>query len=289
MRVVDVNELLAELEPRAERHELPMPRRLPGRLPPRTRAGDPRRAARGAALDPGARAGRAGRAGDLLRQRGYLQPRPAGAGGRAGRAEGGERRRHRRGGVREREPQPTDAGRGLARAPRLPGAGLDRSMPLRRSGRPPARRPSGGSSSTRRCAASAAERLLASARRWRQRRPGRRRRRWCRRPQHRHLQVRRGPDQAHAVRDEGRSGYVRRGRCHRCGRDAGASGRSRHCCGGLLLVNPRGDRLPPAPLSRPARRPARRPDARSRRGSGARARPAGRRDRRSPSSRSASR
>ena len=48
VRVVDVNELLAELEPRAERQRAAAAGRLPGRLPPRPRAGDPRRAARGA-------------------------------------------------------------------------------------------------------------------------------------------------------------------------------------------------------------------------------------------------
>ena len=64
--------------------------RLPGRLPPRARAGHPRRAARAAAHDPRPRARRAGRAGDLLRERGDLQPRPA-RGRRGARASGRRR------------------------------------------------------------------------------------------------------------------------------------------------------------------------------------------------------
>ena len=81
VRVVDVSELLAE-EPRAERHPL-RSRRLPGLVPPRPRAGHPRRAAGPARLDPGPRARRARRAGDLLRQRRHLQPRAAGRGARS--------------------------------------------------------------------------------------------------------------------------------------------------------------------------------------------------------------
>ena len=95
VRVVDVNELLAELEPRAERHELPIRVAYQDACHLGHAQGIRDAPREVLALDPGARAGRAGRAGDLLRQRGYLQPRPAGAGGRAGRAEGGERRRRR--------------------------------------------------------------------------------------------------------------------------------------------------------------------------------------------------
>ena len=78
--------------------------RLPGRLPPRACAGDPRRAALAAAHDPRPRAGRAGRASDLLRERRDLQPGSARGGRGARAAEGGERRQDRREGVRQRQP-----------------------------------------------------------------------------------------------------------------------------------------------------------------------------------------
>ena len=73
-KVRDVSELLAEHEPVAPRHPVPLARRLPRRLPPRPRPGRPRPAARAAARDPGARAARARRVGDLLRLGRRLQP-----------------------------------------------------------------------------------------------------------------------------------------------------------------------------------------------------------------------
>ncbi len=80
--------------------------RLPGRLPPRACAGDPRRAALAAAHDPRPRARRAGRAGDLLRERRDLQPGSARGGRGARAAEGGERRP---GPARRRTSAPTRA------------------------------------------------------------------------------------------------------------------------------------------------------------------------------------
>ena len=81
----------------------PRPRGLPRRLPPRARAGRARPAPRGAALDPGAGGRRHPRGRAVLRLGGDLQHGGAGAGRRAGRAQGGEHplgaaghRRHRR-------------------------------------------------------------------------------------------------------------------------------------------------------------------------------------------------
>ena len=96
VRVADVSELLGR---GAEGRAAPAraARRLPGLVPPVPRPGDPRRAARPPRLDPRPRASRAGRAGDLLRLGGDLQPHAAGRGARARRPQGTARPRHRAG------------------------------------------------------------------------------------------------------------------------------------------------------------------------------------------------
>ena len=110
-RVVDVNELLAELEPRASDNELAM-RVAYQDACHLGHAQGIRDAPRSLlALDPGPRARRAGGAGDLLRERRDLQPRPAGGRRGARRAEGGERLGDRRRRVREREPRLPRPGR----------------------------------------------------------------------------------------------------------------------------------------------------------------------------------
>ncbi len=103
-KVVDVHELLGG--PRAAGRPPPdrAARRLPRRLPPRARAGDPVPAARAAARDPRAGAARARRMGAVLRVGRDLQPAPAGRGGEARRAQGREPARDRRRGDRRRQP-----------------------------------------------------------------------------------------------------------------------------------------------------------------------------------------
>ena len=85
--VADISELVAAGRA-PERAPAAAARRLPGGVPPRPRAARALGAAGDAALDPGARARRAGRAGDVLRQRRDLQPRPAGGGAHARRPQG---------------------------------------------------------------------------------------------------------------------------------------------------------------------------------------------------------
>ena len=124
VRVVDVTELLAELEPRAERHELPLRVAFQDscHLGHAQRVRDaPRERAR---LDPRARAGRAGRAGDLLRQRRDLQPRPAG--GRARSSASARRRtspRPARTSTRARTPAASSRSRRICAKSGRPAAG----------------------------------------------------------------------------------------------------------------------------------------------------------------------
>ena len=121
VRVVDVNELLAELEPRAERHELPIRVAYQDACHLGHAQGirdAPREVLRSI---PGLELAEPAEQAICCGSAGYLQPRPAGAGGRAGRAEGGERRRRR-------------ARRSYASA--NPGCLVQVSTYLRRSGRP---------------------------------------------------------------------------------------------------------------------------------------------------------
>ena len=101
VRVVDVSELLAE-EPRAERHPLELRVAFQDSCHLAHAQGirvEPREL-----LDsiPGLERARAGRAGDLLRLGGHLQPHAAGSGARARRPQGAARPRHRAGRLRER-------------------------------------------------------------------------------------------------------------------------------------------------------------------------------------------
>src|SRR3954447_1760687 len=93
--------------------------RLPRRLPPRPRAGDPRRAARAAARDPRAGAVRPGGVGAVLRLGGRVQPAQARAGARAGGAQGAQPARHRRPGRRGRQSGLRRADRRLRRSARV--------------------------------------------------------------------------------------------------------------------------------------------------------------------------
>ena len=106
VRVVDVSELLAELGPRAKRSGLPIRVAYQDACHLGHAQGirDAPRVA--AAHDPRPRARRAGRAGDLLRERRDLQPGSA-RGGRGARRSG--RRRTSPGPARRRTPAPTRA------------------------------------------------------------------------------------------------------------------------------------------------------------------------------------
>ena len=103
-KVRDVTELLAEHEPVAPRHPLPLRVAYHDAChlahAQAVRA-QPRALLRG---DPGARAARARRLGDLLRLGRDLQPRAAGGRGRARRPQGGQPPRHRRRRRRGRQP-----------------------------------------------------------------------------------------------------------------------------------------------------------------------------------------
>ncbi len=95
-KVRDVAELLAA-RPRARRHPLPLRVALQDSCHLAPRAAVPRSSRAMLGAHPGARGRRAGRAGDLLRQRRDLQPRPARRRPRARRPQGGERARDRAG------------------------------------------------------------------------------------------------------------------------------------------------------------------------------------------------
>ena len=118
-KVRDVSELLAEHEPQARRHPIPLRVAYHDACHLAHAQKRPRAAARAPARDPAARAARARRLGDLLRLGRHLQPRAAAGGGRAGRAQGGEPRRHRRRRRRGRQPRLRAADR---RAPGRPRA-----------------------------------------------------------------------------------------------------------------------------------------------------------------------